>query len=157
MEWIKEYLLSITAAGILCAIVKQLIGEKTANGKIIRMVAGIFLTITMISPLINVRFRDVSFYYQDFLDTAESLTEEGKENANKEMGDIISEQTVAYILNEAAILGLDIQANVVLSDNTPPEPVQIGLTGDASPYKKDRLIRSVSENLNISREHIIWN
>ena len=51
MEAIREYLLSITAAGILCSVVKRILGEKGTSASVGKLITALFMVITVISPI----------------------------------------------------------------------------------------------------------
>jgi hypothetical protein len=45
---------------------------------------------------------------------------------------------------------------VTLSDELPPVPVEVRLSGDISPYIKTRLQSILEDDLGISKENQIW-
>ena len=63
MQGIREYLLSITSAAIICAVAKHIIGEKGRSSKIIYVVTGLFMAITLISPVLNFRMENIERYF----------------------------------------------------------------------------------------------
>lgn len=153
---IREYLLSVTAAAIVCSIVKHLAGDKNTAGKITKVVAGIFLTVTIVSPIKEVQLRNVNELLDDYRIMASDIAQSGVDMANAAMGDIIKEKTEAYILEEAKKMEVDISVEVKLCDSNPPEPDQVIITGIVSPYKKNVLSQYISDNLGISREKQKW-
>ncbi len=156
MQGIREYLLSVTAAAIICAIAKHIVGEKGSGGKIIRVVTGIFLLITLISPIMRVRIESIEEYFNDIRFDADSIAANGSEMANDALGKIIKEQTEAYILDEATRLGAQMDVEVILSDTYPPEPRQVVIKGSASPYQKQNISQYISHYLGIPQENQIW-
>ena len=156
MNGIREYLLTVTAAAIVCSIAKHLAGDKSTAGKITKVVSGIFLTITVISPIKEFQLSKIDGLFDDYRIMAYETAQSGADMANAAMGDIIKEKTEAYILEEAKKMGVDISVEVKLSESEPPKPDQAIITGIVSPYKKNVLSQYISDNLGISREKQKW-
>lgn len=156
MNGIREYLLTVTAAAIVCSIAKHLAGDKSTAGKITKVVSGIFLTITVISPIKEFQLSKTDGLLDDFRIMAYETAQSGADMANTAMGDIIKEKTEAYILEEAKKMDIDISVEVKLSESEPPKPDQVIITGIVSPYKKNVLSQYISDNLGISREKQKW-
>lgn len=154
MNAITEYLLSVTAAGILCAIVKQL--SKNASAKIIRAVCGVFMAITIFSPVIHIQFNSIEDFLMEAKYEAEETRDDGIESASSAMADIIKQQTEAYILDKAVSLGVNIDVNVKMSDTNPPVPKEVILSGNVSPYMKNKMIQYITANIGISEENQRW-
>ena len=97
METLKNYLLAITAAAIICAIARSLCEEKTVSGSMIRLIAGIVMTVTVLSPVVKLKFDDLPDLSADF--TAEAASAAA---ARKEMAEAIGKtvKTVQRIINE---------------------------------------------------------
>lgn len=151
-----EYLLSVVSAAILCAIVKNISGEKSVGGKIIQVITGLFLVITMISPVTNFRLKNIEEYFDDFRFEAEDYTSQGTQIAKEEYSSIIKHQTEAYILDEAVRVGAQMNVEVKLSDSYPPMPYQVVIKGSVSPYQKQYISHYISNNMGITQEHQIW-
>lgn len=156
MQGIREYLLSVTAAAIICAIAKNMVGEKGIGGRIIRVVTGLFLVITLLSPIVKIRLENIENYFEDIRFDSEGIVSNGSEMANDALGSIIKEQTEAYILDEATRLGTQLDVEVKLSDSYPPEPCQVVMKGSVSPYQKQNISLYISHYLGIPQEHQIW-
>lgn len=156
MAWLKQYLLSVTAAAIVCAIVKSIIDKKSPQSQIIQLLAGIFLTIAVVAPWLKLDLSAMTGYVTQFTAESDAAVATGTAYARNETAAIIKSQTEAYILDKAQTLGLEIQVNVSLSEDPLPVPTAVVLTGTASPYAKQRLTQYISENLGIGEEHQQW-
>lgn len=156
MEQIRQYLLSVIGAAILCGIVNSLIGKKSAHAAIIKLISGLCMTFTVISPLLKVQMNDYSDYFNSFADDAEKVVASGEEIAAKELRAIIKGRTEAYILDKAASLGLDVEVEVTLSNDIPPLPCAVTISGSASPYSKNALAQYIANDLGIPKEDQIW-
>lgn len=156
MDKITEYLLSITAASIICVLAKIIAGDKSTTGKMISVISGVFMLITIISPLIHIRLGDIGKYIESYSISGEEAASIGVESANEELKEIIKQQTEAYILDEADRMSLDIAVEVNISNTNPPVPDYVTITGNVSPYNKQSLSQYISKNLGLSQENLKW-
>ena len=156
MESIREYLLSVTAAALLCAIVSSLTGEKGSQAGTVKLICGLFLCITVIRPLAQLHISDYSDFTRDLLEQGESATQEGEDYSRQALRRIIQEEAEAYIMDKASDYGTKLQANVTLSDTDPPVPESCVLTGSVSPYVRQQLKKILETDLGIPEENQIW-
>ncbi len=156
MEAVAEYLLSITAAGIVCAVVKNFLGVNHTSGKIIQAVTGVFMAITVFSPVLHFRINDLEDYFREFRFSAEDAVEIGTEMASDAMADIIKQQTESYIFDKAASIGAKVDIEVKMSDTNPPVPKEVILSGSVSPYDKSILKQYITVNFSIPEENQKW-
>ena len=157
MSWISRYLFSITVAAILCALLKDLVNSQKGSGKIIKLLAGIVLTITVVAPWTKISFSDIGEYIHDFTNDAEAAADTGAQYRQDELQRIIKEQTEAYILDKAAALGAEVQVDVRVSDDNPPIPYTVILVAKAlSPYARESLKMCIVNDLGIPEEQQIW-
>ena len=156
MGAIKEYILSISIAAIVCSVIKRLVGDKSTNGKLIKMITGVFMTITVLAPILSFKMADLQNYLHDFEISSDAITDDAILMAQSQRDDIIIQQTEAYILGEAEKMHADIQAKVFLSDSSPPYPIKIEIRGTISPSSKSKLSNIIVTSLNIAEENIEW-
>ena len=156
MSQIQEYIISVVAAAIICAIIQSLTLKNTAGTSIIKLLCGVFLAITVIAPLKSFQFEDITEKINILQADAKEYTNEGITAAVSERNAIIKKQTEAYVTNRAESIGLDILVSVQLSDQDMPLPEEIEITGSASPYKKEQLNNYISQDIGIAKENIIW-
>ena len=95
MEGVSRYLLSISAAAIICGIAKATVDEKSAGGAMIRLIAGLIMTFTEISPVVDIDFGDIPALSSGISYDAEVVSEAGKEMALQEINSIISDELEA--------------------------------------------------------------
>lgn len=152
----KQYILALTAAGTVCAIARQFGGEKGFSGRMIRVVCGIFMAITLLSPLGDFSVSSLLDALPDYESAGQAAAADGKEMADDALRELIISQTRTYILDEAEKMGLDLDVEVTLSDSDPPIPAQVILTGEISPYKKKQLSQMLSQTLGIGQEAQLW-
>lgn len=156
MEEIRQYILSVAAAAILCAILRQCFPEKSMTASLLKLVSGIFLAFVVISPVKQVELGSLSVYFGEFTLEGEALAAEGENLSSEAMARIIKEQTEAYILDKAEALNADISVEVGLSGGNPPVPKSVRITGPVSPYAKSVLETLLAEELGIAKEDQSW-
>lgn len=156
MDQIRRYLLSVIAAAILCGIVNTLIGKKGSYNSIVKLVTGLFMTFTVISPLVTIRLTDISDYFGDLTVQGTSISAGGEAIAFEELCTIIKSRTEAYILDKAVSMDLDIEVEVTLSSENPPLPCAVIIKGSAAPYEKVVIMEYIAKDLGISKEDQLW-
>lgn len=157
MGWVKQYILSVVAAAIICAIIKTLADGKSTPSYIIKLLAGLFVALTVIAPVAKLELRDITDYVQNFQISADAAVQSGISYSVTELSAIIKGRTQAYILDKAQSLGAEIVADVHLNDDLPPVPCTVTLTGQVSPYVKERLTQYIADDLGIAEENQEWN
>lgn len=151
----KNYILSIIACGIVSAITCALSDEKKSTGKIVRILVGILMTVTLLAPLKTFSFNRIFEYFDDLSANANTYTEDGKNTAQTKIEDIIKDRAEAYILDKAKSMGLDVAVEVELNDNN-SVPCGIKITGKVAPYEKGVLRDYIEETLGIAKEKQQW-
>ena len=153
MTEIKEYLLGITAAAILCSILVRLVGNKGTAPGIIRLLCGLFMTATVLSPLIKLELTRYTAYADGISEQASQIAQDGKQMALEEIEAIIISRTESYILEKASALGVNLEIQLFLSNQI---PARVYLRGAASPGAKALLTAWIAENLGIPTEAQEW-
>lgn len=153
----QKYIISIVSAAIICGIISGLIGKKGTYPAIVRLLCGLFIVITAISPLKSISLNALPDYFSDIQSDAKAVTNQAISETKEDFFRRIKEQTETYILDKASELGLSIDATVQYSTKGEIKPEQVIITGDASPYKKMELKRFIATQLNIPEEAQIWN
>ncbi len=153
MADIRQYLLSIIASAIICAIIVNTIGKNGVVACVIRLLCGLFIVYTILSPWTKMHRIDLTSYFTDLKTDASLSVSEGKEAAEQAGTTLIKQQLEAYILDKATSLDMDISVEVIM-DNMVPTCVKI--SGVVSPYGKQRLTQIISDELGISKENQLW-
>lgn len=156
MDAIAEYLLSVTAAAIISAMVLRLLPGKSSAVTIGKMLCALFVALTVIEPIAQVRLSDLTGLLPDVSADANAAVAQGQSTAKKAMAESISSRVEAYILDKATQLGLKLTVQVELSDDTIPVPVCVRLKGNISPYLKSKLQKIIQDDLGIDKENQIW-
>ena len=152
----RQYLLSLIASALLCSVVYGLLDKKSGYFPIIKLICGLFISITAIAPLTNISIPDISGYIGNTKFDANQFINEGQTATYESMASIITANLESYILDVANEIGADIQTEIILDELTPPSPRSIKIIGNVSPYKKQQLQQIIEKQLGIPEEYQIW-
>lgn len=153
----KAYLIRLTAAAILAAILRKMTPDEHHNWAV-RLGSGLLILITAFAPLVQVdpfqaaRAVVVRGY-------GDPLSTEGVDHAaNKLMEELISDAAESYILDKAGEMGVNIEAMVetALQDRY-PVPWSVTINSDAAEYQRDALSEMITKDLGIPAERQGWN
>lgn len=153
MEAIKGYLLSVTAAALVCGIVTTLGGKSSGISKLLKLLCGLFLAATVVKPLVDVKIGDIWDFAENLTVSSDAAVAMGENVAAEEMERIIKQKTQTYILDKAKALGADVTVEVSLEGYIPSS---VTVKGDLSPYVKSNLSASIARELNIPPEEQVW-
>lgn len=157
MQSIKEYLLGVVAAAMLCAIVSQLAGKENFHGTAIKLICGVFMLLALVSPITKLNIHLPSEIFSDISQQADQITSAAADSTQESIYTIIKERTQAYILDKGNSYGVDMSVEVTLSDDRIPEPISVRIIGNVSPYNKKILSGVIENDLGIPAEAQIWN
>lgn len=155
MEAIGEYLIGVTAAALLCALVGKL-SVSGMSGAVIRMICGVFMAMAVVAPWATLRLDAPLELVTNVQSDAEAIVSQGENSAREAMAGIISGQVRTYILDKADAMGLDLEVSVELTDADLPVPVAVTLKGEISPYHKGVLGDAIRDDLGIGKEAQTW-
>ena len=153
MEAIKEYLLSVTAAALVCGLVNSLVGKNSSISGLLKLLCGLFLCTTVIKPAVDVKVDDICSLTDQITVNSEFAVSKGEEMATEEMKRIIKEKSETYILDKAKALGADVEVEIVLEDFV---PAGVTVTGMISPFVKSSLAATITQDLGIPPEGQLW-
>ena len=157
MSRMGQYLFSVLTAALATSLVGVIFNGNKSVGSIIKFISGIFLGLTVISPILNVQSFNISDYFSSLTTDAEIIADTGSDFAAANQKAIIMEQASAYVLEKAKALNLDITAQLEFGNENIPIPKQIYLNGNVSPYAKKELTHFIAEQLGIPEENQVWN
>ena len=93
MEALRQYVISVVAAAMLCGIVVRLFPN--GSGKQVgKLICGLFLAYTVLSPISRVDFSKLPDFSLRCMDDAEDAAAMGENLARDSMADIIKEETL---------------------------------------------------------------
>lgn len=153
MRALGEYVVSLTAAAMVSGLLLALVREGTAKN-ILRLVCGVVLTVTALTPMVRGNLPDISFFETDWLTLGEAAAASGEEMALDAKTSFIKEGLEAYILDKASAFGADLRAEVTLDADG--LPVSVALTGTVSTDARLALEAIITEDLGIPKEDQKW-
>lgn len=156
MEEIRSYILSVTAAAVLCAMVSTLAGKSGNLSALVKLMSGVVLACVVISPVAKISAIDLSRYLDGLNLDAMAAVEAGTDYTKTQTSGLITEALEAYILDKAEELSLDISVELTLDDET-MLPSAVRIAGDASPHARSVLEQTLGDDLEIPLEAVTWN
>lgn len=156
MDGIRQYLLSVVAAALISSVAVKLISTKGIYSTTVKLLAGIFVSITILSPLVKMRSLSLNNYFSRLENDASDVIEEGESLASEAMASIIKDRVRAYILDKATDLNMQLDVEVLLTDSDPPTIDTIMFQGSASPYAKSQMERFISKDIGVPKERQLW-
>ena len=156
MENIRDYLIGIMGAAMICGVVTSLLGNKGTIGVVAKLMSGLLMILAVTGPWAGISLDGVFGWASDISVDASDVVASAGISANEAYRKGIKERIVSYVLEKAAHLECDLEVDVILSENAAAQPATITLTGNVSPYAKSVLSTMIAEELGISREEQIW-
>lgn len=156
MGSIREYIFSVASAAVICGILNPLMEKKGSAGSLGKLFCGVFLAITLIRPFTDISFGALTDWLDESNAEASAVVMDGEQTLNDSMREVIKNKCEAYILDKAASLGVDVQAEVGLDPEKPYAPVSVIVVGSVAPYKKAALEDILTQDLGIPKEQIQW-
>lgn len=156
MEWIRSYILTLTAAGILCAVVRSLAG-KAGKGRGLSLACGAFLILAALGPFRSFSLDTASANWDDLQYEVSRSQENTAEAVRRQTEAVIAEKTRAYILDKGKSLGAELEVEVTLKTKDGLSiPAAVEIRGQYSPYIKAKLSHMLEEDLGISADAQRW-
>ncbi|MBE6923682.1 MAG: hypothetical protein E7466_00380 [Ruminococcaceae bacterium] len=152
----KQYLLSVLSAAIISAVVLKLMGDKGSRGAVGKLVVGLFLTFTVISPIRAVSIDDWTNLPDSYTVAAQEAVAAGEAQTKSALQQSIKQSCEAYILDKARGLDVALEVEVTVSDDPIPIPVSVRLRGRVSPNAKTKLSDLIEKDLGVSKEEQSW-
>ena len=110
----------------------------------------------MLSPLLRVRLRDYSWYFDDLQAQGQAAADVGLARTKESMAAIIKDRTRTYILDKASLMDLELAVEVAVTDDEIPQPNHVYIQGAAAPYPRQQLQIWIEQTLGIPREEQTW-
>lgn len=153
---VREYLIGVTAAALLCSIVKVLIPGKGTVGTVIRMLLGMMMLLAVLHPWTGSTMGGLFGWTDDISFEAQQTVDEAYTDAKEELYARIKGECEAYILAKAESMGASVEVEITLSDDSTGVPVGVSIHGAVSPYAKRIMSEMIADDLGISKEAQKW-
>jgi len=157
MDGVREYLIRIICAAVVCAVVAHLTQSNKTQGAILKILTGVFMILTVIAPLKQIDLQDLTDWELPGSQEAEQAIAQGKEQAQMELRQSIKTQLQAYILQEASRYDAQLTVEVTLGQGELPAPEAVCIYGSISPYAKRQLTEMIETKIGIAKEAQQWN
>ena len=79
---------------MICGVLTSVISGKTGSGAVIRTLSGIFLTITILSPIFDLSLTDLSSYFGDMQLDAQLYVQDGLDLAQTQRREGLLEEAL---------------------------------------------------------------
>ena len=155
MENVYQYLLSVLATAILVAIVNNL-SDKLKSGKAIKLASALVMAIVVLSPLRNFQLTSYLSRFETMNDAANGYVNDGKTLYDNYLVAIINERCEAYILDKADELGVKLTVHIACDTSDLPVPVYAEISGEVSPYAREKIQHIISSDIGIPEEQQLW-
>lgn len=156
MSGIREYLLSVTASAIVCGIINSICAKKGSAAKLVKLLAGIFMTFSVLQPVLNLPINSRDVLYDVSEVQVDDMVTFGQESAQAAQKEIIKNQAEAYIMDKAEQLNCNLEISVILQKQSPFAPDRVRIKGKFSPYVRSQLSSWIESNIGISEEDQSW-
>ena len=150
---VKSYLISICISAIICCVLSNLTGEKGTIGSIIKLLCGLFMLMTALSPVIQMPIYEFQNYFNQLSMDAEYAASIGQNAAKEEIDSIVISKAEAAIAEKASKLGVTLDVELSVHDSVPKA---VRISGAISPYKKQLLSKYIQDHLGIAVEDQQW-
>ena len=155
MEGLRQYILSVVAAALVCSLVSCVMPQGKAR-QLLRLLCGAVLTTVVLGPLMGIDNISLSDFLEQWEVDAAYYTAQGEQMTQDALAESIKGQTEAYILDKAAELNASITAEVTVSEEEPPKPLSVVISGQVSPYNRKKLESILETDLGIAKENQVW-
>lgn len=156
MTDLRQYLLSVITAAVLCSVLLTLTEKNSASGGLLRILCGMFMVAAFLSPIVNLRLGNMELYFAEMQSEVGAAVNAGTASAEEALSDIIKARSEAYILDKAESMGLSISVEVVLSDDELPQPGSVRIRGTVPPYARAQLRAWIRDTMGIGEEYQLW-
>lgn len=155
MDALRQYILSLIAAAILCGILSGW-NSQSMTGSAQKLIAGLFLMITILRPVLSFQGVNLIDRISPYIQEGQLAAADGEKIYRQARVGLIKEEVEAYILDKAASLNLELQVDVVLSEDATLHPEKVIVSGKAMPYAKQQLEYFLESTLGIPKENQQW-
>lgn len=156
MAALRQYILSVSTAAILCGLVTGMAPKGSMQG-FLKLICGVFLALLVVEPVTRLDPAGLLSRITEGLSSeGEAAAAFGEELARDSMAEYIKQESEAYILDKAHELGVTAEVEVLVGEEDLPIPVSAVIRGTAPEPIKGQLERLIGENLGIAKENLQW-
>ncbi len=142
----NAYVLRLLCGAVVCALIRSI-----CDRQIVKLLCGAYLAGLALSPVAQLEWElpDLDAIRRE----AQAAVSDGTRQAESAQDAIIKERCEAYILDEAAVLGLRLTVEVDVAQGKPAAAI---MTGDVGAGDRQILSTQIARNLGIGKEAQTW-
>ena len=156
MATLGRYIFSVTTAAIIFSILQSLLHKNSAAAMLVRLIGGLFLTFTVIAPVIDFDLDSILEQSWAYTSHAEDIAAAGQTIAAEQRSQRIKEQCETYIIDKAMSYQTQLDVDITLTNDEMPLPSAVLLKGNISPYVKSIIATWIQDEMGIPEDHQIW-
>lgn len=156
MVMLGRYIFSVTTAAIIFSILQSLLHKNSAAAMLVRLIGGLFLTFTVIAPVIDFDLDSILEQSWAYTSHAEDIAAAGQTIAAEQRSQRIKEQCETYIVDKAMSYQTQLDVDITLTNDEMPLPSAVLLKGNISPYVKSIIATWIQDEMGIPEDHQIW-
>ncbi len=153
MSALRELLLPLVAAAILCALAVSLTPEGRGRAAV-KLTAGLVMAAAVLRPLAGLSGNEKMLSPEVFQRQAEQARQQGESAAENLRRSLIARELESYIIQQAAADGITVTAQLHLDEEGLPD--RITLTGRWTQEEKERLEERITRELGIPADRQIY-
>lgn len=157
MEWVRQWLLSMTCAALIAALADGLM-PKGAVRQVGRLVCALMLLCVVLRPVLRVRIPSAEQLMERMGQELAADRERLEQHGGDMLKTLIERESAAYIVDKAAALGSECEVRVecLLSEENLWLPYRAEVSGRLSREQRQRLTVQIQNELGISPERLIY-
>lgn len=156
MDLIREHILGIITAAIICSVIMKLTAGNGTQSTVIKMITALFMTFSVMSPFVDLNIDDITSFVPQLYADGTSASAKGQAISTDALREGIKERAEAYILDKALGFGTAVEVTVTVSCQQIPVPESVRIEGEVSPYVKTKLSIMLENELGIPKEAQTW-
>lgn len=155
MQGLREYLLSVVAVCMICAVASVMLKNQML-AKVLRLVSGILVLLVVITPLLKIDLQDISENMRRSLSADSQSFDVIRSNAEIQLAEQVKTATEKHIEEIASRYGMSLQARVKVDDSQLPTPIEVELIGVPDPDTVGAFTDYIVQNIGILKENQHW-
>lgn len=157
MNAMKQYLLRVTATGLLVSLVLALL-PKGRGKKVAQICGSLLIVLAVLSPLVKINPADLARGFVAAVLDIPDETRDFSEQGALWLSERIKSQCEAYVLDKAAEHGIavDVEIRLEETDGTYPYPKSAVIRGQYNEEERQSLQNILEETLGIPPERQEW-
>ena len=152
----RAYLLTVAAAAGLFSLLVTVLPDGRVR-KTAQFTGALLLILTVLAPIMKLDSDDFARAIAKVQIDTSAFRRDTKNNDRELIAQLIKEESQTYILDKAAELGINVTAEVTLSEGSEyPYPVSVVLRGSPSEQAQNRLSSIIECDLGIPPDRQEW-